>query len=149
MLVRHKSIPCLFVFATSDLTVYIFVYYCFLSPKILIEEKALDTIAHLCDGDARAGLNGLQLAVQAQVSSSRLGQSGPDAAREILVKEEHVKEGLQRSHILYDRAGNPTRTYFIHSFHFHCYLQEGHLLHKTHLIKFPVSLQMYIYIHDS
>nr|XP_040027995.1 ATPase WRNIP1 [Gasterosteus aculeatus aculeatus] len=74
-------------------------------PKILIEEKALDTIAHLCDGDARAGLNGLQLAVQAQVSSSRLGQSGPDAAREILVKEEHVKEGLQRSHILYDRAG--------------------------------------------
>ncbi|KAM8850633.1 ATPase WRNIP1 [Spinachia spinachia] len=72
---------------------------------ILIEEKALDTIAHLCDGDARAGLNGLQLAVQAQVSSSRLGQSGPDASREILVKEEHVKEGLQRSHILYDRAG--------------------------------------------
>ncbi|XP_037313364.2 ATPase WRNIP1 [Pungitius pungitius] len=74
-------------------------------PKILIEEKALDTIAHLCDGDARAGLNGLQLAVQAQVTSSRLGQSGADASREILVTEEHVKEGLQRSHILYDRAG--------------------------------------------
>ncbi|XP_042285572.1 ATPase WRNIP1 [Thunnus maccoyii] len=73
-------------------------------PKIYIEQKALDTIAHLCDGDARAGLNGLQLAVQAQVSFARpLGQDG--SSQEILVKEEHIKEGLQRSHILYDRAG--------------------------------------------
>eukprot|EP00064_Thunnus_orientalis_P006700 superscaffoldBa00000711_g6718 len=75
-------------------------------PKIYIEQKALDTIAHLCDGDARAGLNGLQLAVQAQVSFARpLGQDG--SSQEILVKEEHIKEGLQRSHILYDRAGKP------------------------------------------
>ncbi|CAK6974642.1 ATPase WRNIP1 [Scomber scombrus] len=73
-------------------------------PKIYIEQKALDTIAHLCDGDARAGLNGLQLAVQAQVSSARpLGHDG--SSQEILVKEEHIKEGLQRSHILYDKAG--------------------------------------------
>ncbi|XP_054452009.1 ATPase WRNIP1 [Anoplopoma fimbria] len=74
-------------------------------PKILIEQKALDTIAFLCDGDARTGLNSLQLAVKAQVTSARPGPSGPDGSQEILVKEEHVKEGLQRSHILYDKAG--------------------------------------------
>ncbi|XP_034744078.1 ATPase WRNIP1 [Etheostoma cragini] len=73
-------------------------------PKIFIEQKALDTIAYLCDGDARAGLNSLQLAVQAQVSSARPNASGK-GSREILVKEDHVKEGLQRSHILYDKAG--------------------------------------------
>ncbi|KAF0046892.1 hypothetical protein F2P81_000525 [Scophthalmus maximus] len=73
-------------------------------PKIYIEQKALDTIAYLCDGDARAALNSLQLAVQAQVSRSSLSaQNGPP--QEILVKEAHVKEGLQRSHILYDKAG--------------------------------------------
>ncbi|KAM7400532.1 hypothetical protein PAMA_004965 [Pampus argenteus] len=73
-------------------------------PKIYIEQKALDTIAYLCDGDARAGLNGLQLAVQAQLSLAR--PSGQDGSfQEILVKEDHVKEGLQRSHILYDKAG--------------------------------------------
>uniref|UniRef100_UPI0037E86BF0 ATPase WRNIP1 n=1 Tax=Semicossyphus pulcher TaxID=241346 RepID=UPI0037E86BF0 len=74
-------------------------------PKILIEQKALDTIAYLCDGDARTGLNSLQLAVQAQVNSARPNQSGQDGSQEILVKEEHIKEGLQRSHILYDKAG--------------------------------------------
>ena len=28
-------------------------------PSVLIEDKAVDTLAHLSDGDARAGLNGL------------------------------------------------------------------------------------------
>ncbi|XP_068587825.1 ATPase WRNIP1 [Cebidichthys violaceus] len=74
-------------------------------PKILIEQKALDTIAYLCDGDARTGLNSLQLAVQAQVSSARPDRSERDGSEVILVKEDHVKEGLQRSHILYDKAG--------------------------------------------
>lgn len=77
-------------------------------PKIYVEQKALDTIAYLCDGDARTGLNSLQLAVQAQVSAPRrscLAQEG--SPPEILLKEEHIKEGLQRSHILYDKAGKP------------------------------------------
>lgn len=76
-----------------------------LRQKIFIEQKALDTIAHLCDGDARIGLNSLQLAVQAQVNSARIGSLGQDGSQEILIKEEHIKEGLQRSHILYDKAG--------------------------------------------
>ncbi|KAJ8012161.1 hypothetical protein DPEC_G00065810 [Dallia pectoralis] len=75
-------------------------------PTVSIEQKALDTIAHLCDGDARAGLNGLQLAVQARVAAARPSQSGSDNdPQDIMVLEEHVKEGLQRSHILYDKAG--------------------------------------------
>uniref|UniRef100_A0A3B1JYC7 WRN helicase interacting protein 1 n=1 Tax=Astyanax mexicanus TaxID=7994 RepID=A0A3B1JYC7_ASTMX len=71
--------------------------------QVWIEQKALDTIAHLCDGDARAGLNGLQLAVQACVAKARSTNTPPP--RHILVQEEHIKEGLQRSHILYDKAG--------------------------------------------
>lgn len=86
-------------------------FFSFLRPKIYIEQKALDTIAYLCDGDARTGLNSLQLAVQAQVSSTRQNLLAQDGSpQEILVKEEHVKEGLQRSHILYDRAGKPKCT---------------------------------------
>ncbi|XP_028988748.1 ATPase WRNIP1 [Betta splendens] len=74
--------------------------------KIYIEKKALETIAYLCDGDARTGLNSLQLAVQAQVSSNQSKlflQEG--SSHDVLVTEEHIKEGLQRSHILYDKAG--------------------------------------------
>ncbi|XP_006634618.2 ATPase WRNIP1 [Lepisosteus oculatus] len=73
-------------------------------PRIYIEQKALSTIAHLCDGDARTGLNGLQLAVQARISAARLGQAS-EKTQPIIIQEDHVKEGLQRSHILYDRAG--------------------------------------------
>ncbi|XP_070830444.1 ATPase WRNIP1 [Chaetodon trifascialis] len=74
-------------------------------PKIFIEQKALDTIAFLCDGDARVGLNSLQLAVQAQVNLAQSKPLGQDGSQDVLVKEEHIKEGLQRSHILYDKAG--------------------------------------------
>lgn len=65
-----------------------------------IEAKALTTLAHLCDGDARTGLNGLQLSVQA-----RLAAGDDPQKHRMIIKEEHIKEGLQRSHILYDRAG--------------------------------------------
>ncbi|XP_044149902.1 ATPase WRNIP1 [Bufo gargarizans] len=68
--------------------------------QMYIEKKALTTLAHLCDGDARTGLNGLQLSVQSRLAS------GPHSETEgMIIKEEHIKEGLQRSHILYDRAG--------------------------------------------
>ncbi|ROL46750.1 ATPase WRNIP1 [Anabarilius grahami] len=74
--------------------------------KVCIEQKALDTVAHLCDGDARAALNGLQLAVQACVVQVRIASSKPsDGPQQIIVREQHIKEGLQRSHILYDKAG--------------------------------------------
>eukprot|EP00069_Balaena_mysticetus_P003516 bmy_04303T0 len=77
-------------------------------PSVFIEDKAVDTLACLSDGDARAGLNGLQLAVLARLSARKVfgkksGQSYPPSR--VLVTESDVKEGLQRSHILYDRAG--------------------------------------------
>ncbi|NXV76540.1 WRIP1 ATPase, partial [Atlantisia rogersi] len=77
-------------------------------PPVYIEDKALSTLAYLCDGDARTGLNGLQLAVQARLAVGKttpcnITKSGSAAG--ILITEEHIKEGLQRSHILYDRAG--------------------------------------------
>ncbi|XP_073666338.1 ATPase WRNIP1 isoform X4 [Tursiops truncatus] len=77
-------------------------------PSVFIEDKAVDTLARLSDGDARAGLNGLQLAVLARLSARKAfgkksGQSYPPSR--VLVTESDVKEGLQRSHILYDRAG--------------------------------------------
>lgn len=69
--------------------------------QVCVEQKALDTLAHLCDGDARAALNGLQLAVQACVLQSSSNHSRSST----VVREQHIKEALQRSHILYDKAG--------------------------------------------
>ncbi|XP_066862949.1 ATPase WRNIP1 isoform X5 [Kogia breviceps] len=76
-------------------------------PSVFIEDKAVDMLARLSDGDARTGLNGLQLAVLARLSARKAfgkksGQSYPPSR--VLVTESDVKEGLQRSHILYDRA---------------------------------------------
>ncbi|KAM4687966.1 ATPase WRNIP1 isoform 1-T2 [Discoglossus pictus] len=67
---------------------------------VYIEEKALTTLGHLCDGDARTGLNGLQLSVQAILAAKK---DMPTCS--MVITEDHIKEGLQRSHILYDRAG--------------------------------------------
>ncbi|KAK7945551.1 hypothetical protein WMY93_001279 [Mugilogobius chulae] len=74
-------------------------------PVICIQQQAMDTIAYLCDGDARTGLNSLQLAVQAQVNHAQSKVLQGISAVEVVVTEAHVKEGLQRSHILYDKAG--------------------------------------------
>ncbi|XP_020040888.1 ATPase WRNIP1 [Castor canadensis] len=77
-------------------------------PSVFIEDKAVDTLAYLSDGDARTGLNGLQLAVLARLSSRKLfcKKSGQTySPSRVLITENDVKEGLQRSHILYDRAG--------------------------------------------
>lgn len=97
---------------------------------VIIEEKAITTLASLCDGDARIALNGLQLAIQSQVaavkqkvkkntdelnSSASLQQNrAPDTDTNALGDREkqvvyinvsHIKEGLQKTHLLYDRNG--------------------------------------------
>ncbi|XP_017527631.3 ATPase WRNIP1 isoform X1 [Manis javanica] len=77
-------------------------------PSVFIEDKAVDTLAYLSDGDARTGLNGLQLAVLARLSSRKMfcKKSGQTySPSRVLITENDVKEGLQQSHILYDRAG--------------------------------------------
>ncbi|XP_015669141.1 ATPase WRNIP1 [Protobothrops mucrosquamatus] len=76
------------------------------SSELCIEKRALNSLAYLCDGDARTGLNGLQMAVQARLTdTSHQDNNHECSAKRVVITEDHVKEGLQRSHILYDRAG--------------------------------------------
>ncbi|KAM6454229.1 ATPase WRNIP1 [Liasis olivaceus] len=73
---------------------------------VCIERRAINTLAHLCDGDARTGLNGLQMAVQARLTNPPHQNDNQEcSAKGVVITEDHVKEGLQRSHFLYDRAG--------------------------------------------
>ncbi|KAJ6664460.1 hypothetical protein lerEdw1_007117 [Lerista edwardsae] len=72
---------------------------------VCIERTAINTLAYLCDGDARTGLNGLQMAVQAKLTKLPHQSNTHGFSNGMVIKEDHVKEGLQRSHILYDRAG--------------------------------------------
>lgn len=98
---------------------------------VVIEEKAITTLANLCDGDARIALNGLQLAIQSQVAavkqkpkrqdtkelkSSPLLQQNSSPNRDadsqgdyeeqvVYINVSHIKEGLQKTHLLYDRNG--------------------------------------------
>ncbi|XP_046354517.2 ATPase WRNIP1-like [Haliotis rufescens] len=80
------------------------------SPTVWVEKDAITTLANLCDGDARASLNGLQMAVQSRVISAKFAaatQSDGDMNQNniVIINTDHVKEGLQRSHVLYDRTG--------------------------------------------
>jgi len=70
------------------------------------------TLAHLCDGDARVALNSLQNAVE-----SARARSGH------MISMEDVKEGLQRSHVQYDRAGQRN----------HCHLNLFYFIYLCHL----------------
>lgn len=101
---------------------------------VVIEEEAITTLANLCDGDARIALNGLQLAIQSQVAAvkqktkrnsnelngmSYLGENGECPQTEqvasgtqwqnekqiVCINVSHIKEGLQKTHLLYDRNG--------------------------------------------
>ena len=90
----------------------------------MVEEAAVEALADLCDGDARIALNGLQLAVQSQVamaaqkeqlSKSTISKKGSLTNGELtsqenfdgrtIVKVDHIKKGLQRTHLLYDKKG--------------------------------------------
>jgi len=57
-----------------------------------VSDESLEYLAKACDGDARAGLNNLQLVLD----SSGGGVVG--------LKE--VKEAVQRSHVMYDKSGD-------------------------------------------
>lgn len=97
---------------------------------VVIEENAIKTLANLCDGDARIALNGLQLAIQSQVATvkqkpkkqdtkelngSPSSQQNPspnidadphgDDEELVYINVSHIKEGLQKTHLLYDRNG--------------------------------------------
>ncbi|XP_031555770.1 ATPase WRNIP1-like [Actinia tenebrosa] len=89
--------------------------------QVVIEKDAIIALVNFCDGDARAALNGLQLAVQSQIAKAQQNitkqtnglTSDAETGKEdtklhkdcITVNVSHIKEGLQRTHILYDKKG--------------------------------------------
>lgn len=79
-----------------------------------VDSKALELLSNLVDGDARSALNGLQMAVEAKGAHSAStnescspdgGKTHPNSPSRCVVTTEDVKEGLQRSHVLYDKTG--------------------------------------------
>lgn len=98
----------------------------------MVDDDAIKTLANLCDGDARIALNGLQLAIQSQVATTKhttkmnpssFQQDGEHSQngklpsdsnvhdqelnekKTVCINVSHIKEGLQRTHLLYDRNG--------------------------------------------
>ena len=65
---------------------------------IFISIQALDYLARMSDGDARTALNCLQISIDS-------------AEKDAIISTVSIKEGLKRTHILYDRKGDE---------HFHC-----------------------------
>lgn len=68
-----------------------------LSHEFIIDSASLEWLAGICDGDARIGLNSLQLAIQTVVAT---------AGNPKTITLEAIQDGIRRSHILYDRKGD-------------------------------------------
>ncbi len=64
--------------------------------RVKASAEVLKFLAVMANGDARIGLNALELAVRA---------TKPDQDSVIELKPEIIKEALQKTHLLYDRAG--------------------------------------------
>ncbi|KAI8923356.1 hypothetical protein BC831DRAFT_471541 [Entophlyctis helioformis] len=61
---------------------------------VQVPDEVLKFLATMCDGDARAAINGLEMAMDSAI-----------AAGEAAVSSALVREALQKSHLLYDRDG--------------------------------------------
>ncbi|KAJ3019972.1 Werner helicase interacting protein 1 [Thoreauomyces humboldtii] len=64
--------------------------------SIIVSERVLNHLGALCDGDARAAINALEMSINSI-------PSGTDGVRE--VSEKMVMEALQKTSLLYDRNG--------------------------------------------
>lgn len=67
--------------------------------KLIVERGTLKWLADMSDGDARNALNSLQLAIQ----SVEMNKNG-NGIQKLSIDE--LKEGIKRSHMLYDRKGD-------------------------------------------
>lgn len=63
--------------------------------QIKIDKKTIALLAQLSGGDARAALNGLDMAVKAQARHGK----------EIKITDTDIKEALQRTHLVFDKNG--------------------------------------------
>ena len=70
------------------------------SPQLGITEECLQWIADISDGDARIALNSFEMCMK-QASASRVES---DVIK--MVTLDDIKEGIKKSHLLYDRAGD-------------------------------------------
>lgn len=70
------------------------------SPLLGITEECLQWIADISDGDARIALNSFEMCMK-QASAARVED---DVIK--MVRLDDVKEGIKKSHLLYDRAGD-------------------------------------------
>ena len=64
--------------------------------KIVISDVSVNFLSNMADGDARSALNALEFAVKSVK---------PDKKQVIKIDLNTIKESLQKSHLLYDRAG--------------------------------------------
>ncbi|KAK7598335.1 hypothetical protein V9T40_006570 [Parthenolecanium corni] len=65
------------------------------SAKWMIDHESIDWLAEISDGDARIALNSLQMAVQSKSDSESCD----------LITLDDIKDGIKKSHILYDKKG--------------------------------------------
>ena len=68
-----------------------------LKKKIEVHAEAVDYLANMSAGDARTALNAFELAVNT---------TKPDKNGIIIIDKKTVSQSLQKSHLLYDRAGD-------------------------------------------
>ncbi|MDF1497272.1 MAG: replication-associated recombination protein A [Patescibacteria group bacterium] len=76
--------------------------------KVKVDEHALKSIVQIADGDARAGLNVLEMCVNsigAKGPKAKKGQNGSVNSGQGLVTNETVRTVLKRSHMVYDKGG--------------------------------------------
>uniref|UniRef100_A0A182PEP9 AAA+ ATPase domain-containing protein n=1 Tax=Anopheles epiroticus TaxID=199890 RepID=A0A182PEP9_9DIPT len=75
-------------------------------PRMIVHEETIRWLAETCDGDARIGLNSLQLALSSASTSNPPSStvSFTDSLKTITLED--VREGLKKSHLLYDRKGD-------------------------------------------
>uniref|UniRef100_A0A8D8F3L9 ATPase WRNIP1 n=3 Tax=Culex pipiens TaxID=7175 RepID=A0A8D8F3L9_CULPI len=68
---------------------------------MMISSETIRWLAEVCDGDARIGLNSLQLALN--TVAARQEQEGSALK---LISLDEIQEGIKKSHLLYDRKGD-------------------------------------------
>ncbi|XP_026757418.2 ATPase WRNIP1-like isoform X1 [Galleria mellonella] len=71
-----------------------------LIPRFIVQEDSLRWLAEVCDGDARVALSALELTLAARGSDNEVHITGP-----VVLALEDIKNGIKRSHMLYDRQG--------------------------------------------
>lgn len=70
----------------------------------MVERTSVQWLADMCDGDARIALNSMQLAMQTILDAPQSEDRGVGRIR--VVTLDAIKDGIKKSHFLYDRKGD-------------------------------------------